>query len=119
MSVLTPAMASQLALSAYDAEKNAVGNGKLERDLKEIVGKYFEFGLDGGHIHGVSGGLFSNLFHRTSGFGLIARGKSDGHYKGEHVIAIRGTAGAKDVLTDVHCRLSGSASGLLAHAGFN
>ena len=119
MSVLSPGMASQLALTAYKAKVETFDISLLDASFERAVGKHFEFGLTQGHIQAVSGGILSHLFHRKIGFGLIGRGRDDSHYKGDHVIAIRGTGCARDVLTNLHCGLSGSAGGLLAHAGFN
>lgn len=119
MSTLTPGMASQLALTAYRTELQAFNGQQLDRRFETTVGKHFEFGMPQGHIQGVSGGILSHLLHRTSGFGLIGKGTEHGDYKGDHVVAIRGTSSLRDAVTDLHCGLSGSAGGLLAHAGFN
>ncbi|SEA22668.1 lipase family protein, partial [Alkalimonas amylolytica] len=51
------------------------------------------------------------------GFAAIGIGKAA--YTGDHVVAIRGTDGLRDVITDLHIGLTGGESNALVHAGFN
>ncbi len=46
-------------------------------------------------------------------------GKSTGNYAGEIVIAIRGTAGLADALTDLHCGVTVGPNWTPVHSGFN
>ncbi|MCG6202831.1 lipase family protein [Psychromonas antarctica] len=116
MSTISPKIASQLADSAYDIQTAGVLGYRLGEHADDLS-NHFDFDLSNGPIKGVSGGFLSHLFNRTSGFALMGEGK--GVYKGDYVIALRGTASLKDTLTDAHCGLSGSATGSMVHAGFN
>lgn len=116
MNTLTPTQAVQLASLAYDAKKlrnTKLVNGLLHSSLR---GK-FNFEVNSGAVQGVSGGFFSHLFGLSTGFGLVGHG--EGNFKGDSVIAIRGTASVRDGLTDAHFGLSGGATGKMVHAGFN
>ena len=118
MPIITPRIASLLANSAYQIEApNIRGQYELIGPGVEQLEKIFDFNLSNGPIKGISGGFLSHLFNRTSGFALMGEGK--GVYKGDYVIALRGTATLNDVVTDAHCGLSGSATGAMVHAGFN
>ncbi|MBU2870475.1 hypothetical protein [Colwellia sp. E2M01] len=86
---LTPKLASELAELSYQI-KTANKHGKYRVAASQLVDSSFNFDLSNGPIKGVSGGFLSHLFNRTTGFALLGQGK--GVYKGDHVIAIRGTA---------------------------
>ncbi|MCG6202833.1 hypothetical protein [Psychromonas antarctica] len=114
MSVITPRIASQLALMSYEIRKpSARGEYSLLGDDADELSKYFDFNLSNGPIKGVSGGFLSHLLNRTTGFALVGQGK--GVYKGDYVIALRGTDSLKDAITDLHCGVSGSATGATVH----
>ncbi|XQW83488.1 lipase family protein [Thalassotalea piscium] len=115
---ITPKLASQLAEVSYQVqEPTRKGNYTLVGKEAVYVQKHFNFDLSNGPIKGVSGGFFSHLFNRTTGFALLGQGI--GTYAGDHVIAIRGTASLGDAITDAHVGLTGSATGTSVHAGFN
>ncbi len=117
MSTISPHIASLLADTAYDIKnQSSIGGYQLGKNSKKLK-QYFDFDLSNGPIKGVSGGFFSHLFNKTTGFALIGQGK--GMYKGDHVIAIRGTASLHDGLTDAHFGFTGSETGATVHAGFN
>lgn len=118
MKNITPQLASQLAEVVYQIQKPS-RNGTYNLVGKEAayVKKHFDFQLSDGLVKGVSGGFFSHLFNRSTGFALIGQGK--GLYQGDHVIAIRGTASLQDGITDAHFGLTGSEAGAIVHAGFN
>ncbi|MCG6202598.1 lipase family protein [Psychromonas antarctica] len=118
MSRLTPRIASQIAISVYDIQKpSSLGGYRIDAKEAKGLSDYFTFDLSNGPIKGVSGGFFSHLLNRTTGFALVGQGK--GVYKGDYVIALRGTDSLKDAITDLHCGVSGSATGATVHAGFN
>ncbi|WP_238124846.1 lipase family protein [Vibrio cincinnatiensis] len=68
-------------------------------------------------IQGVSGSIVSRLLNRQTGFAAIGVGKAA--YAGDHVVAIRGTDGLRDLITDLHIGLAGSENHSLIHAGFS
>ncbi|HEA17162.1 MAG TPA: lipase family protein [Pseudoalteromonas prydzensis] len=116
MNTLTPTQAVQLASLAYDAKEmksTKLVNGLLHSSLRGN----FNFSVNSGAIQGVSGGFFSHLFNLSTGFGLVGHG--EGAFKGDSVIAIRGTASLRDGLTDGNFGLSGGSNGSMVHAGFN
>ncbi|WDE05163.1 lipase family protein [Thalassomonas viridans] len=119
MSVLTPRIAAELAEFVYQF-KNASSTGISNFASTSLIEKNFDFNLSNGPVQGVSGGFFSHLFNRSTGFAVMGQGKSP-QYKGQHIIAIRGTefTSGRDWLTNFHIGLSGSANGSAAHAGFN
>lgn len=118
MSVITPKIAAQLGNLAYSVRKpTSRGEYRLfGKDATELS-HYFDFNLSNGPIKGVSGGLLSHLFNKTTGFALLGEGK--GAYKNDYVVALRGTASLQDGLTDAHFGLTGSETGAIVHAGFN
>ncbi|GAA6171782.1 lipase family protein [Colwellia sp. KU-HH00111] len=113
---IPPKLASELAELSYQI-KTANKQGKYRVAASQLVDSSFDFDLSNGPVRGVSGGFFSHLFHRTTGFALLGQGK--GVYKGDHVIAIRGTTSLRDGITDAHVGLTGSTTGSSVHAGFN
>lgn len=75
-----------------------------------------KFNLSAGtRFKGVSGAM---VFKSKSGFGVIAKGK--GEFKGDAIIAVRGTSQVPyDLLTDFNIGIQTSSTGKLVHAGFN
>ncbi|MBU2870477.1 lipase family protein [Colwellia sp. E2M01] len=116
MSTISPHIASLLADTSYKIKDSGRAGYQLGKNAKKL-NKFFTFDLSDGPVKGVSGGFLSHLFNRTTGFALLGQGK--GVYKGDHVIAIRGTASLRDAITDAHVGLTGSATGTSVHAGFN
>lgn len=116
MTAISPRIASELAELVYQIrEANSFGNYRLNTaNLK--VSNVFDFDLSGGPVHGVSGG-FLGLFQKSSGFALVGNGKNT--FKGDHVIAVRGTKTGQDWLTNGNVGLSGGYNGSAVHAGFN
>jgi len=113
MPTLSPKIASNFALASYDIQDKTptavfrIGGG---------LDQHFNFDLSKGPVQGVSGGFFAHLFNQKTGFALVGQGK--GAFAGDIVIAIRGTAGLRDGITDGHFGLTGSCSGEMVHAGF-
>lgn len=116
MPIISPRTASLLADTAYKIKDSGRAGYRLG-DNADVLEKYFDFDLSNGPVKGVSGGFFSHLFDLTTGFALLGQGK--GIYKGDHVIAIRGTTSLRDGLTDAHFGFTGSETGATVHAGFN
>ncbi|KDC53950.1 lipase family protein [Pseudoalteromonas sp. S3431] len=116
MNTLTPAQAVQLALLAYDA-KDIKSTDLINNSLSPALRGKFDFSVSPSSVQGVSGGFISHLFGLSSGFGLVGHGT--GAFKGESVIAIRGTDTIRDGITDAHFGLSGGSNGSMVHAGFN
>ncbi|WDE12125.1 lipase family protein [Thalassomonas haliotis] len=118
MSLLSPKIAAELANFAY--RFRTVNTAPNINGIPAILRSNFDFNLSDGPVQGVSGGFFSHLFNRSTGFAVMGQGKSP-DYKGQHIIAIRGTefTSGRDWLTNANIGLSGSANGSMAHAGFN
>lgn len=115
---LTPKIAVQFADAAYDIkDKNSAGS--YESISIDLLSKDFDFNLSNNVVQGTSGSFMEHIFKHKTGFGVIGTGKKGGNYHGHTVIALRGTASKRDVVTDIHCGLSTSANNLPAHAGFN
>ncbi len=110
MAELSPKIASQLALSAYDTRRIEKG---VMLAVADEVNKNFSFNLDN-VVKGTSGGFF---WRQESGFALLGKGISQKH-KNDHVIAIRGTQSAADGLTNVTCHTAGGDAGNQVHTGF-
>lgn len=122
MNTLTPQMASMLANAAYEIRKPSVTGYKLGA-LPPHITNNFTFDLSNGPVQGVSGGIFSRIFNRQTGFAVIGQGKNQ--YQGDTVVAIRGTfmnwktAELRDVITDLHFGLATGDNQTRIHAGFN
>lgn len=116
MKPVTPRMASEFADLVYQVRQpNSAGKFRLEtRGL--TLSRSFDIDLSSGPVVGQSGGVFG-LFRRASGFAMVADGKND--FAGHHVIAVRGTKGSHDWLTNTNVGLSSSTGGAFVHAGFN
>ncbi|MDO6777064.1 lipase family protein [Shewanella sp. 3_MG-2023] len=108
MTAIPPNLASRLALLAYDVEGTP---NKL--DVDRVIKKHFKFKTSDVH-QGTTGGFF---WRETTGFVLIGQGHSLQH-KGDHVIAVRGTASLADALTDATCHTTSSDTGTQVHTGF-
>ena len=108
MAEISPKIASELALLAYTIKGN-----KKKLLVPEATKNHFKFNLNDVH-QGSSGGFF---WRETTGFVLIGQGHSQAH-KGDHVIAIRGTASLADALTDATCHSKNSDTGSAVHTGF-
>lgn len=122
MNTLTPQMASQLANAAYlirTPERSGYSLGKLPPQIT----RNFSFDLSNGPVQGISGGMFSRLFNRQTGFAIVGQGKNQ--YHGDTVVAVRGTfinlktAELRDVVTDLHFGLATGDNQTRIHAGFN
>lgn len=116
MNELTPLMAASLANSVYLLKENG-REKEFSLELNTQVTKNFDFDLNNHRLTGVSGSIVSRLFNRRTGFAAIGKGKAS--YAGDHVVAIRGTDGLRDIITDLHIGLAGGDNNSLVHAGFN
>ncbi|QLE84732.1 lipase family protein [Shewanella sp. Scap07] len=113
MNTLTPRIAASFAEIAYASlRKNGITSSELFRDLD--IG----FSFDSRTIKGTSGTILERLVKHKTAFGCIAQGKT-GPFKGDFVIAFRGTDGKRDMITDLHCGISSCSNGQPVHAGFN
>jgi len=110
MTTLSPRIAADLALAAYEVTNNGHG-GPIDMSLE--TKKNFSFDLKS-VVKGTSGGYF---WRQETGFALLGKGISQKH-KNDHVIAIRGTKSVADGLTDVTCHTAGGDSGNQVHTGF-
>lgn len=116
MTAISPRVASELAELVYQVQApDSFGNYRLAVSNLDVK-NFFEFDLSGGPVHGVSGG-FLGMFQKSSGFALVGQGK--GQYKGDHVIAVRGTKTGHDWLTNGNVGLSTGHGGASVHSGFN
>jgi hypothetical protein len=112
MNVLSPEIAASHAAIAYDS----LNKGGVTFSLYyENVSSYFSF--ESSLVKGVSGSILERIFNHSTNFGCIAKGK--GIYEGEYVLALRGTAKIRDVITDLHCGLSTCSNNQPVHVGFN
>lgn len=116
MKELTPLMAASLADAVYSLKESGKER-QFSESLPPQVKNNFEFDLSNHRIKGVSGSIVSRLLNRQTGFAAIGVGKAS--YAGDHVVAIRGTDGLRDIITDLHIGLTGGENNSLMHAGFN
>ncbi|CAM3667020.1 lipase family protein [Rheinheimera salexigens] len=116
MKELTPLMAASLADAVYSLKVSGKEN-QFSQALPPSVKNNFDFDLANHRVTGVSGGITSRLLNRRTGFAAIGKGKST--FSGDHVVAIRGTDGLRDIITDLHIGLTGGENNSLVHAGFN
>lgn len=116
MSELTPIMAASLADAVYNLKKDGRERSFIAA-LPPQVENNFDFNLNNHRIQGVSGSIVSRLLNRQTGFAAIGVGKAA--YAGDHVVAIRGTDGLRDLISDLHIGLAGSENHSLIHAGFS
>ena len=112
MTLLSPVDAAKAAEICYKAK---VSPEQVKKDLKVVKGlkNNFDFGSMS-NFNSRSGAFFKV----TSGFGFVAKGNG-GDYKNDYLVAIRGTAGVADGLTDANIGLQVSNTGKIVHAGFN
>ncbi|NMM40436.1 lipase family protein [Pseudoalteromonas arctica] len=108
MTELSPKLAVQLALFAYDSIDK-----KTRLVVPKIIKNEFHFKSEN-LAEGSSGGFF---LRQTTGFLFIGRGHSQTH-KGDHVITIRGTDTLADALTDATCTATTGYTGSSVHKGF-
>jgi triacylglycerol lipase len=108
MSVIAPNVAARIALLSYQIEKKS-----KRLPIHNKVKQHFKFNVEDVQ-QGTSGGFF---WRETTGFLLIGQGHSQQH-KGDHVIAIRGTASLADAVTDITAHSKSNDAGSLVHTGF-
>jgi pimeloyl-ACP methyl ester carboxylesterase len=112
MTSLSPKQAATIAKHVYAVRQESDMNTVLE--LSGGLGIRDQFEVDKtSRFQGTSGPL---IFSKKSGFGYAARGI--GTHRGEALVVIRGTATARDWLTDANCGLQRGSGGFV-HAGFN
>ena len=113
MNVLSPAIAANFAAISYESldKRGLRANPYFER-----ISSLFSFESES--IKGVSGSILERVFNHSTNFGCIAKGKK-GAYEDDYVLALRGTAKIRDVVTDLHCGLSTCSNNQPVHAGFN
>ena len=112
MSAISPRVASDLALAAYDVEGPVVKGGELE--LNPETKRNFNFDLSKNVHKGTSGGFF---WRQETGFALIGQGRGILH-KNDQVVAFRGTNTLADAITDLTCHTTNSDNGHTVHTGF-
>ena len=102
MKILSPSIAAQLADFAYKSiAVSAAGDQSKKIKSNPIISKHFAFDSKTSTLTGVSGTTAEHVLNQSTGFGFFGVGKGTGNYAGEIVIAIRGTAGLADALTDL------------------
>ncbi|UJX26381.1 lipase family protein [Pseudoalteromonas sp. CF6-2] len=114
MKTLSPAIAANFAAIAYEL---------LDKQPLIATNPYVErvnslFTLESEPVQGVSGSVLERMFNHKTEFGCIAKGKK-GLFEGDYVLALRGTAKMRDVITDLNCGLSTCSNSQPVHAGFN
>ncbi len=109
MTSLSPKLASELASFAYSVRE---GNPRPEFDLSSYVQKRFKFQ---NKAYSKTGGY---VFNKQTGFAALGHGADI--YKGDAIIAIRGTemTSGHDWATNVQVGLTGSDNGQAVHSGF-
>lgn len=114
MEALEPLFAAQLAADVYDIEHPIP-----RKAFYNIYKNIFELGEDSSlaeiGIRGKTGGIFLRLAHMMA---LAAEGKSGTAYQNQAIVAIKGTAGLMDGLTDLNAGLKNSKTGGMVHQGF-
>lgn len=108
MTVLSPVIASDIALAAYQTRLN-----KAFIELSSQTRNHFSFDIKD-FIYGTSGGYF---YRPKSGFVLAGLGISDVHKK-DIVFSFRGTKTLADGLTNAAANSKGTQTGELVHNGF-
>ena len=112
MTAISPRVASDLALVAYDV-KGPIAKG-AELELNPETKKHFNFDLSKNVYKGTSGGFF---WRKETGFALIGQGRGLLHKK-DQVVAFRGTDSLADALTDMTCHSTNSDNSHAVHTGF-
>ena len=107
MTALSPQRAAEIAKGVYALRQEA--NLRTAFELGTGLGLANLFAIDGAaRLAGPAG---------IGGFGLIAHGIGARH--GELLIALRGSAAMRDLMTDIRGNLQSGPGGHLVHAGFN
>ncbi len=120
MPQLTPSQAAEIALGTYVLKSRTVSSvtaasSGLRSQGDNLLGIKDLFSAnDQDQLHGTSG---VPLFKHLTGFGYIAQGI--GAYKGEALVALRGTDIVPDWLTDATIGVSSGPTGTPVHMGFN
>lgn len=115
MRPLSPKIASELADIAYKV-KEPSADGIIALGLTPNLQANFRFDPAKDTIKATTGGFLPWL-DSTTGFALIGHGINE--YQGHIAIAIRGTDGLHDALTDMNFGLSTGPNGTYVHTGFN
>ena len=145
--LLSPALAANAANIVYDYKPLANFDGKLMLD--ELARDPFrQGGFDNNgrvqaDVFGATSGnrslaLSSNLagmltfgtpilgkqafgsgLHKRTGYAIAVKGNENGDFRNHLLIAIRGTSGAADILSDINCSLAGRFGVGLVHGGFS
>ena len=112
---LSPQVAAELAALPYKFIRKApISFDIISRNISSL----FEVNLSDGAIKGISGGLPFQLFNRTYGFAITAKGKNDNN-KDHHVIAIRGTkVMVPDWMSNLNIGFTTGPNNKDVHAGF-
>lgn len=107
MSTLTPREAALIANGVYDLREQDIAS------VRTGIGCEGLFSVQGSsRFVGTSGVIFRS----DTGFGYLAEG--EGRFRGELLVAMRGTATLADGLTDANIGVKPGPSGSLVHAGF-
>ncbi len=114
MRTLTPDLAAELADTVYRMVKPRTG--KYTFRPSRALEQSFDFNLNSDVVKATTGGFLPWL-DSTTGFALLGHGINK--YQGHIAIAIRGTDGLHDILTDMNFGLSTGPSDTYVHTGFN
>jgi len=107
MSTLTPREAALIANGVYELQDQDIAS------VRTGIGCEGLFSVQGSsRFVGTSGVVFRS----ETGFGYLAEG--EGRFRGDVLIALRGTATLADGLTDANIGVKTGPSGTLVHAGF-
>ena len=116
MNTLTPRIAVWLAREPYEVQN--IAPGKRFTPKADALKDYFDFSQTGGVIHGTSGGVFSTLFNRTTGFAIVGKGK--GRFSNDVALGIRGTnmKSGRDWFSNANASLATADNNSAVHSGF-
>lgn len=112
MPILTPAQAAAIATGVYALQSRAVSTLASEGTPLGIEGLFATGDAD--QLRGVSGALTRT---EITGFGYIAQGV--GTFRGQALVALRGTDSLADGLTDATIGAATGPTGSAVHSGFN
>ncbi|SBS31930.1 Lipase (class 3) [Marinomonas spartinae] len=118
MKTLSPRVAVQLAEFAYES-LGGTAQRPMVIEPNRVISQHFAFDSQKSSLVGVTGTVAEHVLKHSTGFGFFGIGRNEGDHAGEVVIAIRGTAGIADTLTDLHCGLTVGPNNKAVHAGFN
>lgn len=111
MAPLNPHDVINASVAVYASETGLLD---VRKAFQALVGLNEKFDFSGlAHFQSKTGAFF---LKSRSGFGVIAKGK--GRHQGEVLIALRGTNGAHDWVTDGNAGVQLSRTGKVVHAGF-